>query len=179
MTSTKISALVYAEHALRRIVLIGSAAALLAVSLSTMSVEARIKGKDMNGCTQKDYDSPLGKKCTSKEIANLLQGTTNRMLSYTLICGAGGNKCCKVTEMNNIVPGSCSSALTAIPPSDRPSTKGGVLDPGPKQRPRRDAISTGGGILEPGPGGFGPQGPASTGAPLSTGRGSAPPPKIN
>jgi hypothetical protein len=71
----------------------------------------------------------------------------------------------------------CTSALTAIPASDRPNTSGGVLDPGPKQRPRRDAISTGGGILDGGPD-FGSQGPAATGAPLGAGGKSSSPGKI-
>jgi hypothetical protein len=183
MISMDFVALVGIARTLRRIVLVGSAAALLAIGVSTNSVDARIKGKDVNGCTQKDLDSPLSKSCAKKEMNRLLNSSKSGIRSgsagYALLCSAAGNRCCRISEGGLVVPGSCSSTLTGIPVSDRPDTSGGVLDPGPKQRPRRDTISTGGGILDPGPG-FGSQGPAATGAPLSTGGGSAPAPgKIN
>jgi hypothetical protein len=74
--------------------------------------------------------------------------------------------------------GSCKSVSASLgtpprPPQPRGKPGIAVIPPAGKN------IVDRGGILDSGPG-FGSQGPAATGAPLSTGRGSAPPPgKIN
>jgi hypothetical protein len=160
-----------------RISVAASATILVGCSLlAATSVEA--KKKTYNTCTVKQIGSESGASCLDK---NYTPGALAVKVVYGLYCGGNGTMlCCKQDSVSGKII-TCSSVLTATPVSDRPKTSGGVLDPGPKQRPRRDAISTGGGILEPGlGGGFDPRGPASTGAPLSTGRGSAPPPgKIN
>jgi hypothetical protein len=70
--------------------------------------------------------------------------------------------------------GSCKTASTNMgtpPKPPRPRGKPGVAVIPPAGK----SIVDRGGILDSGPG-FGSQGPAATGAPLSTGRGSAPPP---
>jgi hypothetical protein len=95
-------------------------------------------------------------------------------------CGDGGNTTkanCTTGCGDSEGAGSCTvKDRTAGPPSGpRPRGKPGVAVIPPAGKNVVDR----GSILDSGPG-FGSQGPAATGAPLSTGRGSAPPPgKIN
>jgi hypothetical protein len=128
-----------------------------------------IPPKKVSDCEAKAIGTAGGKRCIDTNYTkSAIAGTS----TYAIKCNAAGTAlCCKFSSSGQVQ--SCRRIGRVAGSPDVAADPSGMGVEKPPRPPRNHSI--GPGLLDAGPG-LGTQGPAATGAPLSPGRGSAPPP---
>jgi hypothetical protein len=158
------------ENSMRIIPLVAAAA----FALSVASAEAFQRGSGGLSFDCSTGDAEVGQCVCEPPASSTDCQNMKKYCAGDITCGWGVDHCyCKQKPAfrGAILQGKFNKAVV---------TGGAVTEPGskPPRRPRNEGgVMSGGGILDPGSG-LGTQGPAATGAPLSTGRGSPPPGQI-